>query len=151
MTSTIDIKINRPKVTSNALTTSAPFVRSARTKITYLLSVGMQIKPAKIKHTNTDTIEIIPEKIIGILLWPKLPSAAITPIERNPLPAMKTPSTLDGACLRTHAGACLFHCAINSSFRPEIKTLHMKLEIKTLHMLYYSEKLSVISLILSTI
>ena len=29
---------------------------------TYLLSVGMQIKPVKIKHTNTDTIEIIPEK-----------------------------------------------------------------------------------------
>jgi hypothetical protein len=33
-----------------------------RTKLTYLLSVGMQIKPAKIKHINTDTIEIIPEK-----------------------------------------------------------------------------------------
>jgi selenocysteine-specific translation elongation factor len=29
---------------------------------TYLLSVGIQIKPAKIKNTNTDTIEIIPEK-----------------------------------------------------------------------------------------
>ena len=29
---------------------------------TYLLSVGLQIKPVKIKHTNIDTIEIIPEK-----------------------------------------------------------------------------------------
>ncbi|HXX95570.1 MAG TPA: EF-Tu/IF-2/RF-3 family GTPase [Candidatus Bathyarchaeia archaeon] len=29
---------------------------------TYLLSVGIQIKPVKIKNTNTDTIEIIPEK-----------------------------------------------------------------------------------------
>ena len=29
---------------------------------TYLLSVGIQIKPVKIKNTNTYTIEIIPEK-----------------------------------------------------------------------------------------
>ena len=29
---------------------------------TYLLSVGIQIKPVKIKNTNTDTIEISPEK-----------------------------------------------------------------------------------------
>lgn len=29
---------------------------------TYLLSVGIQIKPVKLKNTNTYTIEIIPEK-----------------------------------------------------------------------------------------
>lgn len=33
---------------------------------TCLLSVGMQIKPVKIKHTNTDTIEIISEKPLVI-------------------------------------------------------------------------------------
>jgi selenocysteine-specific translation elongation factor len=29
---------------------------------TYVISVGIQIKPVKIKYINTDTIEIIPEK-----------------------------------------------------------------------------------------
>ncbi|MGB6594726.1 MAG: EF-Tu/IF-2/RF-3 family GTPase [Candidatus Nitrosopolaris sp.] len=54
------------KVTTDAIL--AEFIKSPYYKgdltenQTYLLSVGIQIKSVKIKHTNTDTIEIIPEK-----------------------------------------------------------------------------------------
>ena len=54
------------KVTTDAIL--AEFIKSPYYKgdltenQTYLLSVGIQIKPVKIKHNNTDTIEIIPEK-----------------------------------------------------------------------------------------
>jgi selenocysteine-specific translation elongation factor len=36
---------------------------------TYLLSVGIQIKPVKIKNTNTYTIGNNSREAIGILLW----------------------------------------------------------------------------------
>src|SRR5215813_15564997 len=61
------------RVTTDAI--PAEFIKSPYYKgdltenQTYLLSVGMQIKPVKIKHTDTDSIEIIRE-IISILLWP---------------------------------------------------------------------------------
>jgi selenocysteine-specific translation elongation factor len=54
------------KVTTDAIL--AEFIKSPYYKgdltenQTYLLSVGIQIKPVKIKRNNTDTIEIIPEK-----------------------------------------------------------------------------------------
>jgi selenocysteine-specific translation elongation factor len=54
------------KVTTDAI--HAEFIKSPYYKgdvtenQTFLLSVGIQIKPVKIKKTNTDTIEIIPEK-----------------------------------------------------------------------------------------
>lgn len=54
------------KVTTDAI--SAEFIKSPYYKgdvtenQSYLLSVGIQIKPVKIKNTNTETIEIIPEK-----------------------------------------------------------------------------------------
>ena len=42
---------------------SSPYYKGDVTENqTYLLSVGIQIKPVKIKNTNTETIEIIPEK-----------------------------------------------------------------------------------------
>jgi selenocysteine-specific translation elongation factor len=56
------------RVTADADAFPAEFIKSPYHKgdltenQTYLLSVGMQIKPVKIKHTNTDTIQIIPEK-----------------------------------------------------------------------------------------
>jgi selenocysteine-specific translation elongation factor len=56
------------KVTTDADAIHAEFIKSPYYKgdLTenqiYLLSVGMQIKPVKIKHTNTDTIQIFPEK-----------------------------------------------------------------------------------------
>jgi selenocysteine-specific translation elongation factor len=56
------------RVTTDADAIPAEFIKSPYHKgdltenQTYLLSVGMQIKPVEIKHTNTDTIQIIPEK-----------------------------------------------------------------------------------------
>ena len=58
------------RVTTDADAIPAEFIKSPYHKgdltenQTYLLSVGMQIKPVKIKLTNTDTIEIIPEKLL---------------------------------------------------------------------------------------
>jgi selenocysteine-specific translation elongation factor len=58
------------KVTTDADAIPAEFIKSPYHKgdlienQTYLLSVGMQIKPVKIKHTNTDTIQIIPKSLV---------------------------------------------------------------------------------------
>jgi len=56
------------RVTTDADAIPAEFIKSPYYKgdlidnQTYLLSIGMQIKPVKIKHTNSDTIQIIPDK-----------------------------------------------------------------------------------------
>jgi selenocysteine-specific translation elongation factor len=54
------------KVTTDAIHAEfikSPYYKGNVTKNqTYLLSVGVQINPVKIKNTNTDPIEIIPEK-----------------------------------------------------------------------------------------
>jgi selenocysteine-specific translation elongation factor len=56
------------RVTTDAI--PAEFIKSPYHKgdltenQSYLLSVGIQIKPVKIKNTNTDIIEIIPEKLL---------------------------------------------------------------------------------------
>jgi selenocysteine-specific translation elongation factor len=67
------------KVATDADAIPAGFVKSSYYKgnfltenQTYVISLGIQIKPVKIKYNNTDTIEIIPEKIISVLLWPVL-------------------------------------------------------------------------------